>query len=214
MSNSFSPMLNRSNKLGNNQANLAENKLSLVIKSVLLSSSLGLAMLPATTLAENISQNKVVDQAALITFNIQAAALDTVLKHFAQTAGINLSYPANAVSKIDSKGLNGRYTVEFGLHKLLTGTEFEATKTANGYSLAVKGDSSIATLATAVVQADDLKDGSSDDGYISDGNTNIGIWQNRTLQDTPYAISVVSSSLIQNIQATSPDQIFKMNPVI
>ena len=213
MSNTFSPILNRSNKLGNNQPNLAENKLSLVIKSVLLSSSLGLAMLPATTLAENISQNKVVDQAALITFNIQAARLDSVLKQFAQTAGINLSYPANAVSKINSKGLNGRYAVEASLYKLLTGTEFKATKTANGYSLSAKEGSSIATLATAVVQADDLKDGSSEDGYISDGSTNIGIWQGRKLQETPYSINVVSEDLLKNLQTTSPDQIFKINPL-
>ena len=54
----------------------------------------------------------------------------------------------------------------------------------------------IGTLATAVVQGDDLKDGTAEDGYISAANTNIDIWNNRSLKQTPYAISVTSNNLM------------------
>ena len=130
MSNNFSPTLgvsqlsiqqiNRSNK----QPSLAVNKLSLAINTVLLSSSLGLALLPAVSYAENVTKEITKNtaaisatQAATLSFNIKADRLDNVLKHFAQTAGINLSYQADAVSKVNSKGLNGRYSIDAGLQK-------------------------------------------------------------------------------------------------
>jgi len=72
----------------------------------------------------------------------------------------------------------------------------------------------IQVLATTKVQAEDLKDGGSEDGYISAGNTNIGVWQGRTLQETPYSISIFSEDLLANIQATSTDQVFKLNPLV
>ena len=212
MSNTFSPTI------GVNQPSIPENKLSLAIKSALLSSSL--ALLPATAYAANVTENinsSTVElsstQIATITFSIKAAKLDTVLKQFAKNAGINLSYEADAISKVNSKGLSGRYTIDAGLQEILVGSGFKATKTANGYSLSASNDSHIATLATAIVQGDSIKDGSSEDGYINGGNTSIGIWQNRTLQETPYSINVVSNDLIENLQATSTDQIFKINPL-
>jgi len=219
MSNLFSP------KSGVNQPNLSTNKLSLAITSVLFSSSLGLALLPGVSYAENNPKRNVDSssirlaeanstQGAMVTFSIPAARLDTVLKHFAKIAGINLSYQASAVSNINSNGLDGRYTIDTGLEKLLAGSGFKVIKTANGYKLSKKTKSKVATLATAVVQADTMSDGSAQDGYISDGNTSVGVWQNRTLQETPYSINVVSNDLIKNLQATSTDQIFKMNPVV
>ena len=228
MSNNFSPtsgvnqlsiqQINRTRK----QPSLTVNKLSLAINTVLLSSSLGLALLPAVSYAENvakdIAKNTAVTsttQVATLSFNIKADRLDKVLKHFAQTAGINLSYQADAVSKVNSKGLNGRYSIDAGLQKILNGSGFKATKTANGYNLNAADGTHIGTLATAiVVVSEDLKDGSAEDGYRTDEITAVGPWQGRTLQQTPYSINVVSASLIENLQATTPDQVYKMIPVI
>ncbi len=41
----------------------------------------------------------------------------------------------------------------------------------------------------------------------------IGVWEGRKVQDAPYSLNVTTAEVIQNIQAVSPDQIFKMNPV-
>ena len=142
--------------------------------------------------------------------------LSQTLSNFSQQAGIALVVDANKINGLHSTGLQGKFTIEQGFSALLQGTKFTIKKTTAGYILVNKtnaNNESIATLATAVVNSDSLKNGSSEDGYRSDANTNIGIWGNRSLKDTPYAINVVFSEYLQNIQAMSSDQLFKMNPV-
>lgn len=55
--------------------------------------------------------------------------------------------------------------------------------------------------------------GSAQEGYVAKNITGVGIWGERTLQDTPYQMSVVSQEMIENT-ASGIDQIFKMNPVV
>ena len=150
-------------------------------------------------------------------YNINSGPLSQVLSEFAGQAGIALSFNAINFNNIKSSGLQGSYSVEQGFTKLLSATNYAVEKQKSGsYVLVEKSadDSThIGTLATAIVESDNIKDGSAEDGYISDGNTSVGIWQNRTLQETPYSINVVATSLIQNLQANSIDKIFKINPV-
>ncbi|RXJ68920.1 TonB-dependent siderophore receptor [Halarcobacter ebronensis] len=56
-------------------------------------------------------------------------------------------------------------------------------------------------------------DGLAEDGYLSKDISGIGLWGNRSLQDTPYQMSVISQEMIENT-ASGIDQIFKMNPVV
>ncbi|WP_268876309.1 TonB-dependent siderophore receptor [Aliarcobacter vitoriensis] len=42
----------------------------------------------------------------------------------------------------------------------------------------------------------------------------MGPWKGKSLQDTPVSINVITEDLIQNIQATSVDSIYKINPVV
>ena len=55
-------------------------------------------------------------------------------------------------------------------------------------------------------------DGSAENGYLVDNITGIGPWGTRSLQDTPYSMTVISEDLIENVQANDMAQIFKMNP--
>lgn len=57
-------------------------------------------------------------------------------------------------------------------------------------------------------------DGSAEDGYLSKNLKQVGIWGAKSLQDTPYSMSVMSSELMENVVAGDVDQIYKMNPVI
>jgi len=146
-------------------------------------------------------------------YNIAAGSLAQVLNTFSQQAGVALVVDANKVNGLHSNGLQGLFSIGQGFATLLQGTQFTVKKTAAGYILVNKTKTNIATLATAVVSSESLKNGTGEDGYFSDGNTNIGVWQGRSLQETPYSINVVTEDFIQNIQATSSDQLFKMNPV-
>lgn len=57
--------------------------------------------------------------------------------------------------------------------------------------------------------------GAAQNGLFISKISPVGPWQGRTLQDTPYTIQVVSDELIKNLQASaSPDEIYRINPVI
>lgn len=49
--------------------------------------------------------------------------------------------------------------------------------------------------------------------YRAETATTTGLWGERKLQDTPYAISVITSELIQNVGARSVDSLFKIAPL-
>ena len=148
-------------------------------------------------------------------FSIAAGSLTTSLNQIAQTAQLTISYTPALTAGKSAAALQGSFTVKQALSKILAGTDLKVVeKVSGGYTLISANDSAaIGTLATAIVESSDIKNGSSEDSYISDGNTNIGVWKGRSLQETPYSINVVSNDLLKNIQATSSDQLFKMNPV-
>ena len=181
----------------------------------LVIASLGLAFQPVA-LAAQTQKNQITSAVANKSqqYNIQAGPLSQVLSEFAGKAGIALSFNAADFNNIKSSGLRGSYSLEQGFIKLLSATRYTVEKQKSGSYVLVKKSTRIGTLATAVIESEDLKDGSAEDGYRVDEISAVGPWQGRTLQETPYSINVVSESLIKNLQATSPDQVYKMNPVI
>ena len=148
-------------------------------------------------------------------FSIAAGSLTTSLNQIAQTAQLTISYTPALTAGKSAAALQGSYTVEQALSKILTGTDLKVIeKVSGGYTLILADDSAaIGTLATAVVQGDGLSNGSNEDGYRVDEISGVGPWQGRTLQESPYSINVTSEDLIQNLQATNADQIFMMNPL-
>lgn len=57
------------------------------------------------------------------------------------------------------------------------------------------------------------KEGSTEAGYRAENVVTTGPWGGKRLQDTPYSISVISSEMIENVGASSPDQLFRVNPL-
>ena len=172
--------------------------------------------LPAITSTELSAQP--VDSVAVVVkqnqhYKIAAGPLNKVLAHFAKVSGVLIAGSSELAKGKNSQGINGKYTIEQALSRLLQDTGLTAVKQKDGSYRVVKA-APIGTLATAIVASEDLKDGSSEDGYRVDEISAVGPWQGRTLQQTPYSINVVSESLIQNLQATNPDQVYKIIPVI
>jgi iron complex outermembrane receptor protein len=185
-------------------------------KKMLLAVAISAALTPLTMTQAAQKEPVQAQQTQQLQFTIASGPLEQVLTAFGQQAGIILIFSTELTRGINSQGLQGSYSIEQGFAALLKTTDFMINKTAEGYILKEKetgNRGNIGTLATAIVESDDIKDGSSEDGYISDGNTSVGIWQGRKLQDTPYSINVISEDLLQNLQATSTDQVFKMSPV-
>lgn len=71
--------------------------------------------------------------------------------------------------------------------------------------------SNSAQLKTVVVEAK-ADEGSAAEGYRTETVSGIGAWEGRSLQDTPYSVNIFSEELIENLQATTPDQVYRVNP--
>lgn len=148
--------------------------------------------------------------------SIQADSLANCIYKVAEQTGIYISADMSLTQGKKCQAISTTANVESILAQLLTPFDLVAIAQSPSRFVVQKAQqtSGIKTLATAIVQADDLKDGSTADGYRSDEISSVGPWQGRTIKDTPYSVNVVSESLIENLQATSADQIYKLNPVM
>ncbi|MFT3813695.1 MAG: TonB-dependent siderophore receptor [Acidovorax sp.] len=70
------------------------------------------------------------------------------------------------------------------------------------------------SLPDVTISADQDAKGSAADGYREDRISSVGPWQGRTLQDTPYSITVFSQEFMENLQASSLDQVNRVNPTL
>lgn len=144
------------------------------------------------------------------TYTIQNKTLKEALQIIASQS--KFSY-AGDPALFESKKANNIESVE-GLEKaleaLLKGTGLEAVIKDN--TIIIKESTNVSTLNTISISANQ-EDGTVDDGYVSKKISGVGLWDKRSLQDTPYQMSVISADLIENT-ASGIDQVFKMNPVV
>lgn len=156
--------------------------------------------------------------ATQIRFDIAPGQMTDVLNRFASTAGITLSFDPDTISNWHSDGLQGSFNVDEALHHLLSGSGLQVQRTASGAYLVtpapIKTEKATPTLAAVKVSAGAINAGTSSEGYKATNTTGIGPLGERSLQDTPFSVSVMSEELIENTASGSFDQLFKMNPVV
>lgn len=152
------------------------------------------------------------------TYAIPAGTLKSVLVSFGQANGVMISYTESEIAGKRSSGVNGSFTVPEALNILLTDTGLEASKRVEGgFTLrpqtpAITGQT--LPLMTVSTSADTLKQGTAEEGYRVSNISGAGPWGERSLQDTPYSMSIVPSDLIENTFITDMDQIARVNPII
>jgi len=69
-----------------------------------------------------------------------------------------------------------------------------------------------ATTLNPVLVTAQADEGTAEQGYRVENTHGVGLWGERSLQDTPYSMTVISESLIENSAAKDMNQIFKMVP--
>lgn len=184
-------------------------------------------LLVSTTLgASAIVASPAMAQAAR-SYDIPAGELADVLNQFSRQAGVELAYRAELTAGISSPGLKGSYGPAEGLSRILAGTGITFRQTGpRGFTLnrAPQVSDNAVQLGPVRVEGEGVGSVSSDptyalqndgvaaQGYRSDSVSAIGPWEGRSLQDTPYSVTVVPRELIENAQATTPDQIYRLNP--
>ncbi|MDX1357149.1 MAG: STN domain-containing protein, partial [Halomonas venusta] len=75
--------------------------------------------LPATALAQQTAGQ---GASAQQRYSIDAGRLDTALNRFAVSAGIEIAFDAALTSGVQTNGLQGQYSIDEGLQRLLAGT--------------------------------------------------------------------------------------------
>ncbi|RRS03337.1 TonB-dependent siderophore receptor [Aquabacterium soli] len=76
------------------------------------------------------------------------------------------------------------------------------------------GGSSESLPEVRVLASREKPEGDAGRGYRSSTASQVGALGAKSLQDTPFSINVISRELIENVQATKPDDVIKINPVI
>ncbi|WP_229729002.1 TonB-dependent receptor [Oxalicibacterium flavum] len=184
-----------------------------VVYAALLGLSMGAVMLPHGAQA----QSAAAEAAARQSYQVGAGTLGAVLSEFAMQAGVTIQIDSTLVEGRQSVGLKGSYTVEEGFARLLAGSGMDAVR-RGGKVYVLQGVVPDAVLPAVTVreQLDATsalqQEGKAADGYRSKTVSSVGALGSMALVDVPFSVSVVPQELIQNIQAQSTDDIYRINP--
>ncbi len=163
-------------------------------------------------LAAAISLASVCAPALADSYQLPAAPLASTLTQIASQAGIVLSIDPALTAGKQSTPVAGDYDALEALHQALQGSGLQLQQnSADSYNLAPVPQAAVA-LPDVTVTSQVVNEGSVASGYRSDTAQNVGALGGMRLQDAPYSVSVVSKELLQNIQATSSDDVFKLSP--
>lgn len=134
-------------------------------------------------------------------FAIPAGSLDQVLNQFALDAGLEFSSDAALTNGKTSMGLQGSYSVQQGLQKILVGTGLQY-RVNNGMVNLVAA--STAKLSTVKVSADSIQESAygSVVGYVAKRSA-TGTKTDTPLIETPQSITVIGADQIETLRAQS-----------
>ena len=165
----------------------------------LIIAGLGLSFQPLTFAAESnsaaIINNKQINPSQQ--YSVQAGSLSQVLSEFAGQAGIALSFKAVDFNKIESSGLQGRYTVEQGFIKLLSATTYRVEKQGNGSYIIKKHSDNAEIMTLATTKIDDSSNNLASEGTGLYSKDLVGIGKgNMSLREIPQTVTVITHQRI------------------
>ncbi|MFV7789414.1 TonB-dependent siderophore receptor [Aliarcobacter lanthieri] len=148
-------------------------------------------------------------------FNLEKQNLEDAIKQIASKSNMPYLVDGKLLKGKTSPKLENIEGIKNALDKVLEGTGLEGTIDNN--TIIIKEIPTIKVINKTYI-LDDVsvtsgKSGSAESGYLTDNITGVGLWGKRSLQDTPYSMTVIPQELIENVQANDMAQIFKMNPL-
>ena len=146
-------------------------------------------------------------------YALPAAPLASTLNRIAAEAGLVLSIDPTLTRDRMAEPVQGRFDGQGALQRALRGTGLELRQDPSGsYSLQQAATEAMALPDVTVTATEALAEGGEESGYRASAVRNVGALGAMALQDAPYSVTVISSELMDNIQATSSDDIFKLSP--
>ncbi|WP_229427860.1 TonB-dependent siderophore receptor [Methylomonas albis] len=143
-------------------------------------------------------------------YHISGGSLGQALRQFATNSGLMYSAEAALTDGKTTAGLDGDYTAEEGLKRLLAGTGLTYTFTAEGavaVRVAETGSNAASTLPAVTVTGKGVYD--STDPYNEDyrlPNSSTATKTDTPIMETPFSVQVVSKQVIQDRQAVRIDK--------
>lgn len=162
--------------------------------------------------------------AATLAISIPPGPLAEALNRFALQAGVAIAMDANQLAGLQSPGLDGQFTPDQGLARLLAGSGFRALSTPSGYVLealprprAPAGAAGAATLPAVDVRAvrsspEALPEAFAG-GQVARG-ARLGLLGNRDVMDTPFNQTSFTSEFIANRQARTLADVVANDPSV
>ena len=153
------------------------------------------------------------------TYNIAAGPLETVLNHFGREAGILLTFSPDTTADLQSTGLQGSYTLQEGLDRLLIGSNLYAVHDAKGkYSLHKLSKTSIAgenaTLLTEMTVTGVAIDSGVTEGTGSYTTSQSSFGKGQNLKELPQTVTVMTRQRIDDQGLKMLDDVLERTPGI
>ena len=184
------------------QPRFIRNPLARAIHYSLLIGSLA-GGLPIMALAQETAGQGAVAQQA---YSIEAGRLDAALNRFAVMAGIEIAFDAALTSGVQTAGLQGQYSIDEGLQRLLAGTGLAAVRRADG-SYRLEERPTDVDLPMVRVEADWIQETAWGPVQgIAATRSATGTKTDTPIIETPQSISVVSSEEFRNYGAQNVNE--------
>ncbi|MFD2641354.1 TonB-dependent siderophore receptor [Pseudomonas japonica] len=181
--------------------------------SLLRAAHLALFGLPVAAGLLSVLPGQAVAQSASQQFQIAAGPLGTVLSLFATRAGITLSFDARDTQGRQSSGLQGAYSVEEGLARLLAGSGLRAQRRDNGgYVLVPAANAGSVELGATSIDGQFLGETTEHSGSYTSGVTRTATKLPLTIRETPQSITVVTRQQMDDQGAQSIADVLRNTP--
>lgn len=169
--------------------------------------------LPATALAQQTAGQ---GASAQQRYSIDAGRLETALNRFAVSAGIEIAFDAALTSGVQTNGLQGQYSIDEGLQRLLAGTGLAPVRSAEGSYRLEEGVGEVALPlmeVTGTRSSNQALPTSYFGGQVATGGR-LGLLGNMDIMDAPFNITSYTSELIESQQARSIADLTDNDPSI
>lgn len=158
-------------------------------------------------------------------YDIPAQPLDATLAQIARQGRVQLILAPALAEGRQAPAVRGTFEVGAAMLRALDGSGLEAVREGPSTLVVRRVPGAAGTLGEVRVTAQAERDvaalgqaqrvqreGTAADGYRTDTITSVGMLGGLRALDTPYAITTLPRELLQNLQAQSPDDLYRINP--
>ena len=169
-----------------------------------LASLSGLALLPAQAAAQSQAQ-----------YQIAPGPLGSALTRFGVQAGVTISFDTEQARHLKTGGLEGSYSVEEGLERLLANSGLQAERQSNGgYVLVASNSEAALELGATQVVTNQLGTVTEGTGSYTPGAIATATRLVLTPRETPQSISVITRQHMDDFALDNVDDVMRHTPGI